>query len=43
LADQLDSPRAYMTHLAHEIEYEREGATLAPNRFLAYDGLHFFL
>jgi len=43
LADELDSPCAYMTHMSHEIEYERESLNLPQNRYLAYDGLSFFL
>ena len=43
LADEIDSPAAYMTHLSHEIEYERETSSLPKNRHLAYDGLNLVL
>jgi len=39
LAKSLNSPRTYLTHLSHDIEYETHSATLPANRYFAYDGL----
>lgn len=43
LADELESPRTYLTHISHEVDYEKESASLPVDRFLAYDGLTFYL
>jgi len=38
---QLKPKQAYLTHMAHEMNYERINPTLPPNVELAYDGLKF--
>jgi len=43
LADTLQSPLTYLTHLSHEVDYARESAQLPPQRLLAYDGLQLHL
>lgn len=43
LAETLDSPRTYLTHLSHDIHYERDSPGLPPNCKFAYDGLNFLL
>jgi len=38
---RLKPKKAYLTHMAHEMDYERMNPTLPPNVEMAYDGLRF--
>ncbi|MBX2938931.1 MAG: MBL fold metallo-hydrolase [Ferruginibacter sp.] len=43
VAEQLDVPDAYFTHISHQLgKHADVGATLPLNRYLAYDGLQLF-
>jgi phosphoribosyl 1,2-cyclic phosphate phosphodiesterase len=39
IIEQLKPKKAYLTHLSHEIDYEKVNARLPWNVRLAYDGL----
>jgi phosphoribosyl 1,2-cyclic phosphate phosphodiesterase len=41
IIDRLQPQRAYLTHIAHELEHEATNARLPPGVELAYDGLKF--
>jgi len=39
MIEQLQPKRAYLTHISHELEYEKTSEQLPDNVALAYDGL----
>ena len=43
IAEQINSPHTYLTHLSHDIGYERDSSSLPPKRHYAYDGLSIML